>query len=266
MLNIPPYLDADSPILLIDIGNTSIHVGTWADNRVRSATSCPSDDSAAFDEAFRAHSEAMPHGRPPAVVMASVAPHTLERLRTVLEARLDQEMLVIGESIPLPLDVSVRDKRAVGVDRICAAAAAYENLQGSCVVVDFGTAVTVDLVDDDGVFLGGAILPGVELQLRALHEYTAQLPMVKSGVPPQSFGRDTTEAMQVGVCRGIVGAVRGIVEGYATERYQWPFVVATGGDLPLLMPLCDFIDKAVADLTLAGVGLAYRKYLAARGV
>jgi len=259
-------IDPDAPMIVLDIGNTSIHMGTWADSRIRSATSFANDDQAAFDESFAAHCDLMPQRRPPAVAIASVSPPTLERIRTILEARLEQEVLVIGETIPLPLDVKVRDKRAVGVDRVCAAAAAFEKLQGSCVVVDFGTAVTVDLVDDDGVFVGGAIFPGVGLQLQALHEHTAQLPAVQPGLPPQAFGRDTIEAMQIGVCRGIAGAVRGIVEGYATERNQWPFVVATGGDLALLMPLCDFIDKAVADLTLAGVGLAYSKYLAARGV
>lgn len=252
-------------MLILDIGNTAIHLGTWADSCVRVATSVPADDQAAFDDAYQAHVDAMPLRRPPAVAIASVAPPTLVRICTILEARLDQEMLIIGDTIPLPLDVSVRDKRAVGVDRVCAAAAAYEKLQSSCVVVDFGTAVTVDLVDDDGVFLGGAIMPGVALQLKTLHENTAQLPNVQPGLPPQAFGRDTIEAIQVGVCRGIAGAVRGIVEGYATERNQWPFVVATGGDLPMLMPLCDFIDKAVENLTLAGVGLAYSKYLAARG-
>lgn len=265
MAGLPPVFDPELPMLVLDIGNTSIHMGTWVDSRVRSATTLASDDPAAFDEAFAAHAEAMPRRRPAAVAIASVAPPTLERVRTVVEARLEQEALVIGETIPLPLDVQVRDPRAVGVDRVCAAAAAYEKLQGSCVVADFGTAVTVDLVDDDGVFLGGAILPGIRLQLGALHEHTAQLPNVQPGVPPLPFGRDTIEAIQVGVCRGLAGAVRGIVEGYATQRNQWPFVVATGGDLPLLMPLCDFIDKAVSDLTLAGVGLAYSKYLAARG-
>lgn len=266
MLKLPPLIDPDAPMIVLDIGNTSIHLGTWADSRIQAATSVPSDDQAAFDQAFAAHAELMPGRRPPAVAIASVAPPTLARIQTILEVRLGQQMLVIGDTIPLPLNVSVRDKRAVGVDRVCAAAAAFEKLQGSCVVVDFGTAVTIDLVDDDGVFLGGAIMPGVNLQLKALHEHTAQLPIVQPGIPPQAFGRDTMEAIQVGVCRGIAGAVRGIVESYATERNQWPFVVATGGDLPLLMPLCDFIDKAVENLTLAGVGLAYSKYLAESGV
>jgi len=152
------------------------------------------------------------------------------------------------------------------MDRVCAAAAAYDKIQQACAVVDFGTAVTVDLVDDEGTFIGGAILPGLKLQLRALHEHTAQLPTVDPAFPELPYGRDTIEAMQTGVCRGMAGAVRGLVEGYATHLNRWPQVIATGGDAALMAPYCDFLDNVVSDLTLRGAGLAYTKYLADAGV
>jgi type III pantothenate kinase len=163
------------------------------------------------------------------------------------------------------MDVGVKDKRAIGVDRVCEAAAAYDKLQTGCTVVSFGTAVTVDLVDDDGTLLGGAILPGLRMQLRALHENTAALPEVQPGIPELPYGRDTTEAIQNGVCRGLTGAVRGLVEAYATHLNRWPHVVATGGDVAFLAPHCDFLDTIVSDLTLRGIGLAYDKHLAEQG-
>ena len=113
--------------------------------------------------------------------------------------------------------------------------------------------------------LGGAILPGIGLQMRALHEYTAALPLVKPGVPELPYGTNTVEAIQTGVCRGIAGAVRNITEGYATHLNRWPQLVATGGDAELMMPLCDFVDTWVTDLTLRGIGLAYSNHLAALG-
>ncbi|MEK6674413.1 MAG: type III pantothenate kinase, partial [Planctomycetota bacterium] len=131
--------------------------------------------------------------------------------------------------------------------------------------VDFGTAVTVDLVDDEGTLLGGAILPGLRMQFRALHSNTAQLPEVEPGFPESPYGRNTTEAIQTGVCRGLIGAVRGLVESYATSLNRWPQVVATGGDLEFLAPHCDFLDTMVTHLALRGVGLAYAKHLSAMG-
>ena len=223
------------------------------------------DDQAAFEKAYAAHAEAAPKGRPAATVVGSVVPEALERIKAHVFAQQDKETLVVGETLPLPIDVGVTDSRAIGVDRVCAAAAAFEKLQTGCTIVDFGTAVTVDLVDDDGTLLGGAILPGVAMQLRALHEYTAALPEVEPGIPELPFGRDTTEAMQNGVCRGVAGAVRGLVEGFAAHLNHWPQVVATGGDVTLLAPQCDFLDAMVRDLALRGIGLAYTKHLAEMG-
>ena len=103
------------------------------------------------------------------------------------------------------------------------------------------------------------------MQLRALHEHTAQLPEVPPAFPELPYGRNTAEAIQAGVCRGITGAVRAIIEAYATHLNRWPQTVATGGDAALLAPHCDFLDNVVSDLILRGVALAYDKHLAEMG-
>ena len=102
-------------------------------------------------------------------------------------------------------------------------------------------------------------------QLSALHEHTAALPEVEPAIPELPYGRDTVEAMQAGVCRGLIGAVRALVEGYAASLNRWPQVIATGGDLKLIAPHCDFLDTLVEHLTLRGIGLAYTKHLEAAG-
>lgn len=259
-----PY-DPDDPVVVIDIGNTSVSVATWQSNAVKTPIAFPRGDSDAFLDAFSAHAGACPRGRPSATVISSVVPETLDRIRDQISRIVSKPALVVGDELALPLDVGVDNPRGVGVDRVCAAAAAFDRLQRACIVVDFGTAVTVDLVDDDGVFVGGAILPGLRLQLQALHERTAVLPAVEPAVPDAPYGRNTIEAIQTGVCRGLAGAVRGIVEGYATALNRWPQVVATGGDLEFMAPLCDFLDTAVKHLTLRGVGLAYHKYMVEAG-
>ncbi len=262
----PPPFDPAAPIVVLDIGNSTIGIGTWVSNKLKTPLSVDADDESAFAESFAAHTEALPKGRPAAVVASSVAPSTLSTVKSFVSSKLDYNTLVVGETLPLPMDVAVKDKKNIGVDRVCAAATAYERIKQSCIIVDFGTAVTVDLVDDDGTLLGGAILPGLDLQARVLHEHAEQLPLVEIKIPKTPFGIDTTEAIQTGVCRGLAGAVRALVEAYATSQGRWPQVVATGGDLELMTPECDFIDTAVSDLTLNGVGLAYTKYLTEAGV
>ncbi len=258
---VPPF-DPDAPIIVIDIGNTTVTLATWQSDRLNASLSVPTTDQTAFSEAYSAHLDSSDRGSIGATVIASVVPEALERIREFIDGRQDKEPLVVGESVPLPIDVKVADPRLIGVDRVCAAAAAFDKLERGCTVVDFGSAVTVDLIDDDGVLLGGAIMPGIKMQLRALHEFTSALPAVEPGIPEQPYGRDTEEAMQTGVCRGMAGAVRAIVEGYASHLNHWPDVIATGGDVEFVAPHCDFLDTLVANLTLHGLGVAYRKHIA----
>ncbi len=261
----PRPIDPEAPVLVVDIGNSTMAVATWWKEDIRTPLSVDLRDAEAFGKAFDAHLETLAPSKPAAAVIASVVPEATERVRALVSEKLDLNALVVGDAIPLPIDVGVEDAAAIGVDRVCAAAATYERLQSACIVVDFGSAVTVDLVDDEGTLLGGAILPGLKMQLRALHEHAALLPDVALTVPDLPYGRNTSEAMQNGVCRGVAGAVRGLVEDYASSLNRWPQVVATGGDSLLLAPQCDFLDTIVQDLTLRGVGLAYSKYLVSIG-
>jgi len=262
MIMIPPDFDPDAPVTVIAIGNSRTALGIWTSGQVAAVVRVPTGDVGAFDEAFEELARSMPLGRPAAAVVSSVVPMALATVRARIEALIDRAALVIGEQVARPIDVCVPEPAKVGMDRLCNAAAAYERLEHSCVVVDFGTAVTVDLVDDDGVFQGGAILPGLRLQFAALHQHTAQLPEVPVEIPEDPVGRSTREAMQSGVCRGLCGAVRGLVEAYASKINHWPQTVATGGDAVLLAPYCDFLDNVVPDLCLRGVGLAYSRRIA----
>lgn len=262
----PRSYDPGAPVIVMDVGNTTISIATWQADRLKTPLSVSTDDDAAIDKALTAHLQAAPKGKLAAAVIGSVVPEVLPRLRGWLSDALGQDALVVGDTIPLPMEIGVDDPRAIGVDRVCASAAAFNRVKSGCIVVDFGTAVTIDLIDDEGILLGGAILPGLASQFHVLHERTAQLPVVDPACPPFSYGRNTIEAIQTGVCRGLAGAVRWIVEGYATALNRWPQVLATGGDLAFMAPQCDFIDTQVPHLTLHGIGLAYTAHLAAHGV
>ena len=260
-----PTYDPDAPFVVLDVGNTSLSLARWQQGQVSAQATVAALDDTGFEEAFDALAATFPQSRPAAVVACSVAPERLEHVRSLVSARLERDLLVVGEKVPFPMDVAGTVKPTVGVDRVCAAAAAYDRLQTPCCIVDFGTAVTVDLVDEEGTLIGGAILPGLRLQLRALNEFTAQLPVVEPGIPETPYGRNTSEAIQTGVVRGLAGAVKELVEGYATVLNHWPQVVATGGDLVFMAPLCPVLDSLVPDLTLRGVGLAHARQLTGQG-
>ena len=259
--HVPP-VDPKAPAVVIDIGNTSTALATWHEDRLHTPLTVPTGHASAFDEAYAAHLKSMSQGGPGATVICSVVPGELKRIKTYIHESQDKDALVVGEAVAFPIDVGVCNAQGtLGVDRVCTAAAAYEKLQTGCIIVDFGTAVTIDLVDDDGVFQGGAILPGLNMQFASLHEHTAVLPRIQRGCPDPPFGQNTIEAMQTGVCRGLAGAVRGLVEAYASHLNRWPQVIATGGDLSFMAPYCDFLDTLVEHLTLHGVGVAYRKHI-----
>jgi type III pantothenate kinase len=245
---------------VIDLGNTSIALGAWDAMRVTDSVRLPTEDRERFADAFAELCTRFPTGKPGVVAIASVVPAALKWIKEHLASDGEVKTVVIGQDTALPMPVAVREPDRVGTDRVCAAAAAFERIGRTCTVIDFGTAITVDLVDDTGTFVGGAILPGALLQSRALASGTAALPEVTPVAPQDAVGRDTAEAICSGIHYGIPGAVRGIVEQYATQLNQWPQVVATGGELPLLLDRCDFIDTPVPDLTLLGVGLAYVKH------
>ena len=144
-------------------------------------------------------------------------------------------------------------------DRLLNAAAAFDVLKQACVVVDAGTALTVDFVDGAGTFHGGAISPGGQLMLDSLHQRTALLPEVKFAKPDEAVGHNTTEAMLAGAFHGLRGTVRELVELFAEHAGTFPMVIATGGDAPLLFADYPLIDRVVPDLTLMGLAVALRK-------
>ena len=200
-----------------------------------------------------------------AVVAASVNPKLNDAVeRAVMEAA-DRHVVWVGKDLELPIKVITENPEETGVDRVLNVAAAYEQIGKACVVVDAGTAITVDLCNDQGQFVGGAIAPGVNMQLDALHERTASLPRVQFATPQDSFGRSTRDAILNGVYHGIRGMVKELVESYATELGNWPELIATGGDAEALFKDWELVHAISPDLTLYGIAMAYADHHIAHG-
>lgn len=234
----------------------------WVDGFRAAASHVPGDPVEPAVDLLERHWNDLPPGAPRAVVVSSVCPPVLDDLRTAAEARGITPFLVVGSDIDAPIDADLPEPEKVGTDRLCVAAAAFNGFKSVCVVADFGTALTVDLVADNGVFLGGTILPGMNLCARALHEHTALLPLVTfEEYDNETLGKDTRSAIRDGVYAMMIGALREITERYATQIGKWPPLVITGGDAESVGKYCEFVDRIVPDLCLDGLVLAYNQHV-----
>lgn len=256
----PPVQPRLAWVLAIDVGNTNVSIGAVRGDHVYVREKVPADDPDRLGEVAAKLWDAME--KPRRVVAASVNPAALATVERVIQERLEEPVAVVGRDLPPPIETALPEPDRIGKDRLCAAAAAYQRLQRACVVMDVGTAITIDCVDDNGVFLGGAILPGMRMQAAALHDRTAQLPQVELAAPDWVFGRNTNEAIVGGIVFGTRGAMRGIIEAYATELGSWPIVILTGGDAELVGLEEGIVQAIVPELSLIGVALALYRSLA----
>ncbi|MFG0257582.1 MAG: type III pantothenate kinase [Phycisphaerales bacterium JB043] len=172
----------------------------------------------------------------------------------------------VGSDVEIPLRHSLDDDNTTGVDRFLAALGAYSVLEQACVVIDAGTAVTVDFVDGEGTYHGGCILPGAQMMLDALHEHTDALPSLRFEADSGDVYPGTTrDSMLAGATRAIRGGVRHITEMYALEYGAFPSVVATGGDAQALFEGDELVERIVPDLVLRGIAICADTALTQQG-
>ncbi|MGQ0627048.1 MAG: type III pantothenate kinase [Phycisphaerales bacterium] len=249
-------------VILVSVGNTRTRCAPLVAGALQPSTVVENAPPAEIAATIRAIDPSAP------ILIASVndplADPVAESLRAsgrrVLRAGVD------GRGLSIPLRHVLTPPVKVGVDRLLAALGAYSRSSQACVVVDAGTAITVDLVDASGVFQGGCIAPGLSLMLRSLHEHTAALPLIeiKGGVLPESaranqehLGTETTPAMVKGCIAAARGMAHLLIDRYAELIGNYPRVVATGGDAPLLFADDDLVENIVPDLVLIGLAATY---------
>ena len=256
-------------LIAIDIGNSNVSLGVFIDEdmRARKTVEIGQIDGRLGEaiSSLRAMCPPQAHGASTVpVVVCSVNPPVLERVEKIVGELLDQRVLLIGRDVPTGMKLAIEDAESVGSDRLVAASAAYDFIASALVVADFGTATTIDCVSDQGIFLGGSILPGIGLAARCLNENTACLPAVTPDLPDGQYGTNTISAIQHGVYYGAIGALRELIERYATELGKWPHVVLTGGYADMIANKCDFVDSLMPGLPLMGIYLEYVKFRTAQ--
>jgi type III pantothenate kinase len=241
-------------LLLINIGNTRTQVGTFRDDKIHNPESISHTAPQRELEKLLAESFAeVSQNTNVMVLLSSVNTRARQVVQETLRTIKAQPVVVLEEDIKVPVGRQLDPETIVGTDRLLNAAAAFGHMNQSCVVVDAGTAVTIDYVDGVGTFHGGAIGPGAKMMLQSMHQHAEQLPDVTFEKPDEPIGHNTAQAMRSAVFYGIRGMVRELVEQYALQAGAYPIVVATGGDAEVLFKDYDLVEHIVPELTLLGM-------------
>jgi type III pantothenate kinase len=235
------------PALVVDVGNSLIKWGRCAADAVVEKVALPPDDPAAWQRQLDAWNL---HGRL-TWVLAGVHRARLNALAAWLQQRGDT-VRVLERADQLPLTVQLEHPDRVGIDRLLNAVAARRTATPA-VIIDAGSAVTVDYVDAQGAFRGGAIFPGLRLMAKALHNYTDLLPQIEvRQASPPALGTSTIAAMHAGIYYAVVGGINTLIErlGEATS------IFLTGGDAALLQPCVAVRAVVWPNMTLEGIRLS----------
>src|SRR6266704_3720048 len=191
------------------------------------------------------------------VVISSVVPTINPALVDASHRYHECGPVMVGPGVKTSVRVRYDNPRDVGADRIANALAAFTKYGGPVVVIDFGTAVTYDAINEQGDYLGGAIAPGVEISLDALVSHTAMLRRVEPVAPDSVIGRNTIASIQSGLVWGFVAQVEGMVKRMVAELGGSARVVATGGQAALVASLTHVIEATDPLLTPDGLRLIY---------
>ena len=254
-------------LLAIEQGNTNtlfaVHDGTsWiAQWRAATDSSRTADEYAVWLLQLLAMAD-LQFSNLDACIVSSVVPQSIFNLRNLARRYLHVEPLVIGENAELGIEVRIDKPSEAGADRLVNAIGAKVVYPGTLIVIDSGTATTLDVIADDGGFEGGVIAPGINLSMEALHAAAAKLPRVAIQKPLRVLGKDTVGAMQSGVFWGYVALIEGLIARINAEWDGPMTVVATGGVASLFHGATLSIDHFDPDLTIRGLLEIHRRNLA----
>jgi type III pantothenate kinase len=193
-------------------------------------------------------------------IVSTTVPQLSEQWTLMARHYLSAPMLVVGPTLKTGMPIRYDNPHEVGADRLANAVAAYDRVHDTCVIVDFGTAITYDVVSSAGEYLGGIITPGAEISIDALYDRAAKLPKVELARPRSLIGKNTVDAIRSGIVFGFAGQVEGIVRRLRAELGPTTHVIATGGLAGLLVPFIrETIDEVDDLLTLTGLRLIYER-------
>jgi type III pantothenate kinase len=249
-------------ILVIDVGNTHTVIGVYKEEnllfnwRISTNIEKTEDEYGILIKGLLDNSK-LSFADIKGIVISCVVPPIIWILKKMSVDYFKVSPIIVGPGIKTGIYIKTDNPKEVGADRIVNSIAAYKLYGGPVIIVDFGTATTFCAVNKDGVYLGGAIAPGIEISAKALAEKTAKLPKIEIIKPKHSIGSNTITAMESGIFFGYLGLTNELIKRFKRELGKDSLVVATGGYSELIGNECKLIDKINPFLTLIGLYLVY---------
>lgn len=251
-------------LLAIDIGNTNIVIGCIRDDEILFEARIATDRTRTSDqygveiknmlEAFGVRKEELTD-----CIISSVVPPVFNSVRTGVIKVIGKQPIVVGPGLKTGLNIQVDVPSQVGSDRIVIAVAALAEYEAPLILMDLGTATTIEVVEPGNVYMGGVIIPGVKVSVDALTSRAAQLPGISLDQPKSVIGKNTVDCMRSGVMYGTAGMIDGIVDRMEEELGHKSTLVATGGMAQFVTPLCKHDIILEKDLLLKGLNILYKK-------
>ena len=251
-------------LLAIDIGNTNLVIGCIRDDKILFKARIATDSTRTSDQygvEIKSMLEAYGVKRSDIddCIISSVVPPVFNSVRTGVIKIIGKQPMVVGPGLKTGLNIHVDVPSQVGSDRIVIAVAALAEYKAPLLLMDLGTATTIEAVEPDNVYMGGVIIPGVRVSLDALTSRAAQLPGISLDRPKQVIGKNTVDCMRSGMMFGTAAMIDGLVERMEEELGHRCTLIATGGLAQFIAPLCKreiILDK---DLLLKGLNIIYKK-------
>ena len=251
-------------LLAIDIGNTNLVIGCIHDDKILFKARIATDRTRTSDQygvEIKSMLEAYGVKRSDIddCIISSVVPPVFNSVRTGVIKIIGKQPMVVGPGLKTGLNIHVDVPSQVGSDRIVIAVAALAEYKAPLLLMDLGTATTIESVEPDNVYMGGVIIPGVRVSLDALTSRAAQLPGISLDQPKQVIGKNTVDCMRSGMMYGTAAMIDGLVERMEEELGHRCTLIATGGLAQFIAPLCKreiILDK---DLLLKGLNIIYKK-------
>ena len=251
-------------LLAIDIGNTNILIGGIRDDQIVFKARIATDRTRTSDqygveiknmiEAFGGHLSEITD-----CIISSVVPPVFNSVRTGVIKIIGKQPMVVGPGLKTGLNIHVDVPSQVGSDRIVIAVAALAEYKAPLILIDMGTATTIEVVEPENVYLGGVIFPGVRVSLDALTSRAAQLTGISLDQPRQVIGKNTVDCMRSGTMYGNAAMIDGLVDRIEEELGHSSTLIATGGLAQFITPLCKREIIVEKDLLLKGLNIIYKK-------
>lgn len=251
-------------LLAIDIGNTNIVIGCIRDDEIMFTARIATDRTRTSDQygvEIKNMLEAFDVSRSDIsdCIISSVVPPVFNSVRTGVLKVIGKQPMVVGPGLKTGLNIHVDVPSQVGSDRIVIAVAALAEYEAPLVLMDMGTATTIEVVEPENVYMGGVIFPGVMVSLDALTSRAAQLPGISLDKPKSVIGKNTVDCMRSGMMYGTAAMIDGIVDRIEEELGHKSTLIATGGMARFITPLCRHNIILERDLLLKGLNIIYKK-------